>query len=213
MQKSDNNTEQVPEEKTTEKPNGNPDEKKKKEKKEEETATLIGLVAEVRHIPTKTGQHMIIARVESAGFDFSVIVFGRDYEVYRDKLIEDTIVIVNGKLRFDEERGEVSLSPITPFARAGEKVTSNSIRMMTITQFQDFVESSGISFKTGKILQKFIISVPTFWKKEDLLDLKEFLLGEPTGEIEIFISIGGQQKTTKISLENTENLENWLREK
>lgn len=58
---------------------------------------------------------MIIAVVQSIGFDFRVIVFGRDYEIYKDKLIEDTIAVVEGKLRFDEEREEVSLSPITPF--------------------------------------------------------------------------------------------------
>ena len=86
-------------------------EKPKKEKKEDETATLIGFVSEVRHIPTKTGGQMIIATAESAGFNFTIAVFPRDYEIYANKILEDHIVVVNGKLRFDGERGEVSLAP------------------------------------------------------------------------------------------------------
>ena len=164
-------------------------EKKKTEKKDEEKATLIGLVSEVHHIPTKSGQMMIIAVVQSVGFDFRVIVFGRDYDIYKEKLIEDTIVVVDGKLRFDEERGEVSLSPITPYYKTGEKVVSNSVKTFTITQFQDFVESSGVSIATGKPIQKHVIHVPPFWSRDDLLDLKNFLLSEPSGEIEIILSI------------------------
>lgn len=68
-------------------------------------------------------------------------------------------------------------------------MTSNSIKTFTISQFQDFVESAGISLKTGKPLQKFMVNVPPFWQRDDLLELKEFLLSEPIGEIEIFISI------------------------
>ena len=96
---------EMSDEKISEKNSDNNNEKKKKfEKKEEETATLIGLVSEVRHIPTKTGGMMIIATVQSIGFDFTVVVFNRDFSIYENKLIEDFIVSVEGKLRFDEER-------------------------------------------------------------------------------------------------------------
>ena len=66
---------------TTKKPEEQNSKKSKKEKKEDETATLIGFVSEVRHIPTKTGGQMIIATAESAGFNFTIAVFPRDYEV------------------------------------------------------------------------------------------------------------------------------------
>lgn len=132
---------------------------------------------------------MIIAVVQSVGFDFRVIVFGRDYDIYKDKLIEDTIVVVEGKLRFDEEREEVSLSPITPFYKTGEKVVSNSVKVFSISQFQDFVQSAGIDLKTGNPAKNFTINIPPFWTKNDLLELKEFLLSEPQGDTEIFISI------------------------
>lgn len=52
-----------------------------------------------------------MAKVESAGFEFRLTVFSRDYETYAHKIQEDTIIIVEGRLRFDTERDEISVSP------------------------------------------------------------------------------------------------------
>lgn len=188
----------------------------KKSKKDEETATLIGLVAEARHIPTKTGGNMIIATIQSAGFDFTVAVFPRDYDIYKDKIIEDTIVIVEGKLRFDAERGEASLSPITPFRKQGEKITSNSIRSFTITQFHQFAaDAGGFAGKSASIDKNFDLIIPSFWTRDDLLSLKEFLLSLPSGEIEVFLSIKEQKKTTKIKIteDAIKDLQDWMYQK
>lgn len=185
--------------------------KPKKEKTKEDTATLMWLVSEVRHIPTKTGQMMIIAVVQSAGFDFRIIVFGRDYEIYKEKIHEDTIVVVEWKLRFDIDRWEVSLSPITPFYKSGEKVTSNSVKTFTISQFQDFAKTAWITIQNDTSSEKYILKIPNFWTRDNLFELKEFLQNEKTGNIEIIISIKGQEKSTKISLESTTNLEKWLK--
>lgn len=165
-------------------------EKSKKKAKKEENATLIGLVTETRHIPTKTGGNMIIAKVESAGFDFIVAVFPRDYALYKEKIIEDTIIIVEGKLRFDEERGEVSISPATPFYKSGEKnITSNSIRPFSITQFHQFAFGAGAKKDNSQPKNSCEITIPPFWSRDDLLLLKDFLLSLPKGEIEVFLSI------------------------
>lgn len=83
----------------------------KKEKDVPVYATLIGVVQEVRDITTKSGGNMLIATVESVGFDFRIVVFARDYETYAKKLQVDQIVVADGRLRFDDERGEISLSP------------------------------------------------------------------------------------------------------
>ena len=82
-----------------------------KVKEESIFATLIGLVHDVRKIQTKSGGMMLMATVESVGFDFKLVIFPRDYEAYEKKVIEDMIVIVDGRLRFDTERDEISISP------------------------------------------------------------------------------------------------------
>lgn len=74
-------------------------------------ATLIGLVTEVRKIQTKTGNMMLLARVDSAGFEFRLTIFSRDYEKYVNKVEEDRIIVVDGRVRFDRERDEISVSP------------------------------------------------------------------------------------------------------
>lgn len=37
---------------------------------------------------------MLVATVESVGFDFRIVVFPKDYEKYESKIQEDTIVVV-----------------------------------------------------------------------------------------------------------------------
>ena len=60
---------------------------------------------------TKSGGMMMIATVESVGFDFRIVIFPKDYEKYELKIIEDTIVVADGRLKFDDEADEISLFP------------------------------------------------------------------------------------------------------
>lgn len=194
-------------------------ENSKKENKDDDSATLIGFVAEVRHIPTKSGQMMIIALVQSAGFDFRVIIFGRDFELYKDKIREDTIIIATGKLRFDEERGEVSLSPAMSFAKNNEKPMATAIKTFSISQFQNFAKSQGFHPTSEPEKKRFDIALPPFWTAEDSLELKKFLENEKQkeaendehGDIEIFLTKNNAEKSTKFFLASTENLEKWLK--
>jgi DNA polymerase III alpha subunit len=77
--------------------------------------TAIGVINEVRHIDTKNGAKMLIATVESIGFEFRLTIFTKDYEVYAKKIHEDMMIIVEGRVRFDDERGEITISPTTSF--------------------------------------------------------------------------------------------------
>lgn len=60
---------------------------------------------------------MLSANVESVGFDFRIVIFPKDYDMYESKITEDTIVVVNGRVKFDHERGELSIFPSAPFGR------------------------------------------------------------------------------------------------
>jgi DNA polymerase III alpha subunit len=64
--------------------------------KEDETvnATVIGLVTGIRKIQTKTGGMMLMATMESAGFDLRLVIFSRDYDAYVSKVQEDLILII-----------------------------------------------------------------------------------------------------------------------
>ena len=108
------------------------------EKVEDESffATLIGLVTEVRKIKTKGGAPMLLAKVESAGFEFRLTIFSRDYDKYAPKVEEDRIIVVDGRVRFDRERDEISVSPGAGF---GKKASTNDpLKSFSISQFRDF---------------------------------------------------------------------------
>jgi DNA-directed DNA polymerase III PolC len=119
------------------------------EKVEDESvfATVIGVVASVRKIQTKTGGMMLMALVESVGFDFRLVIFSRDYDTYASKVEEDRIVIVDGRAKYDTEREEISVSPGAGF---GKKWTNkDAIKSFSISQFRDFAWVVDMKVKWG----------------------------------------------------------------
>ena len=67
--------------------------------------------------------------------------------------------------------------------------------------------------KPQKNLDKFVVDIPTIAKKEDLFDLKKFLQEQEAWSIKIYICLKGQEIDTKISIENLDGLEGWMKEK
>lgn len=80
---------------------------------------------------------------------------------------------------------------------------------MNDAQLKDVPEA--VDSITTDVEARYMIDIPSFWTKEDLLDLRAFLEGESSGLIQVWIRINGQIKYTKFSIENTANLENWIK--
>lgn len=81
------------------------------EREESIFAQLIGVVGNIRKMQTKSGGMMMVATVETIGFDFRIVIFPKEYEKYESKIEEDMIVVVDGRIKFDRESGEVSIFP------------------------------------------------------------------------------------------------------
>lgn len=176
-----------------------------------ENVTIIGFVNEVREIPTKWWGKILFAKVESVGFECTISIFPRDYTLYRDVIQEDSIIVMSWKAKLNLERGEIAINPNTPFRRKWEEWSQNAVRKMSITQFHKYAQDMG--FTTSKTIshsQEFIIVVPPYWNRDTLVELREFLLSEEPGNIEIILQIQDAQKSTKISLESIENLKKWI---
>ncbi len=185
-------------------------------------ATCIGLVHEVRKIQTKTGGMMLMAKVESIGFDFRLIIFPRDYETYASKVEEDKIIVVDGRVKFDEERDEVSL---LPGGGSGKKLSNRAyaIKTFSISQFRDLAgkwEKDDIKDENQENLSSithkpwvYTIDIPGYWTKEDLLDLRDYLSLEKVGLHPVRISINGMEKDTKFTIENLDGLKKWVKER
>ena len=186
------------------------------------SATLMWVVTEVRKIQTKTGGMMLLAMVESAGFDFRLAIFSRDYETYAPKIEEDRVIIVEWRVRFDTERDEISMSPGVGFGK--KAAWKDAIRAFSISQFRDFAgaidpknqihsEKNESNVVTTTTTQNYYIDIPPYWTKEDLLDLKDYLTKETPWLIPVWIRVSGIEKNTKFSIENTAQLESWIKMK
>lgn len=187
------------------------------EKEETIYATVIGLVTGVRHIQTKTGGMMLMATVESADFEFRLTIFTRDYETYAKKIEEDKIVVVDGRVRFDAERDEVSISPSGGFAKKWMQQSGDAIKSFTISQFRDFAWVTDRERETENLLMQdeastgiYYIDVPPYWTKEDLLDLKDYLGTLEVGLVPVWIRVHGVEKNTKFTILDKSKLEEWV---
>lgn len=201
-----------------------------KELEENIYAQLIGVVSNVRKMQTKSGGMMMVATVESIGFDFRVVIFPKEYEKYESKILEDMIVVVDGRIRYDRESGEVSIFPSAGYGKKRME-DAGAVKCFSISVFRDMAESSGLSkiknwrqkTKNEDMSQhwanplsptkqsKFTIDIPSFWTKEDLLDLRDYLESVPIGLIPIAIRIWGKEKDTKFTIENIDRLKEWVR--
>ncbi|MDD2693908.1 MAG: DNA polymerase III subunit alpha [Candidatus Gracilibacteria bacterium] len=197
-----------------------------KAKEENVFATLIGLVHDVRKMQTKSGGMMLMATVESVGFDFKLVIFPRDYETYENKVVEDMIVVVDGRLRFDTERDEVSISPGAAFGKKRGD-SAGSIKSFSISQFHQFagkqeekqlarnedgtiqLDASGVALEDNR----YFIDVPGYWTKDDLLDLRDYLTKADVGLVPVWIRVNGMEKNTKFTIQDIEGLKEWVQKK
>ena len=113
------------------------------EREESIFAQLIGVVGNIRKMQTKSGGMMMVATVETIGFDFRIVIFPKEYEKYESKIEEDMIVVVDGRIKFDRESGEVSIFPSAGF---GKKQTegAGAVKCFSITVFREMAMRSGM---------------------------------------------------------------------
>ena len=141
---------------------------------------------------TKSGGMMLVAVVETIGFDFRIVIFPKDYEKYESKIEEDTIVVVDGRVKMDREAGEMSIFPSAGFGKKRME-SDGAVKCFSISAFREMAFSKMttatntrapdvsdaqpfLDVKIGTTeAARYIIDIPSFWTKEDLLDLRDYL--------------------------------------
>ena len=73
-------------------------------------AVVAGLVVELRTKQNKNGKRMGFATLDDRTGRLEVAVFSEAYDQYRDFLVKDTLVVVEGNLGFDDFAGQLRLS-------------------------------------------------------------------------------------------------------
>jgi hypothetical protein len=96
-------------------------------------------------------------------------------------------------------------------------ITKNSENISSISeQNNSWDQENSLENPQEEILEtqniwekKYVVMIPSTAKKEDLLDLKNFMWELPKWEIQIFINLRGQEIDTKMSLLSTSELKIW----
>jgi len=81
----------------------------KKKREKEKKVRFMGLITSVRPVQTKTGKMMAIAQCDSFDFQFTIVVFPKDYEKLGPTLEVDKIALVEGNFNPSLENAEVSI--------------------------------------------------------------------------------------------------------
>ena len=216
----------------------NKEKKKKNSFNNQEQAQVIGVITDFRKIFTKTGKPMMFLKCEWYDYNFESVLFEKDIEKYQDKIDIYKIVIINWSLDINLEYSRKSIRPreikiatITQvreqakdmwlFDQDIKKFKNNNLNKVQDEEnslndceskcevysdnFEDRLEE-----KIEDNLKEFIIDIPKKAKKQDLIDLKEFLSMEEKGELEIFILLNWQKISTKMKLKNLERLKKWI---
>ncbi|SHF35650.1 DNA polymerase III catalytic subunit, DnaE type [Caldanaerobius fijiensis DSM 17918] len=125
--------------------------------KDNQMVTLGGMITEVKVKITKASNMMAFITVEDLYGSLEVIVFPNVYERKKDIIVQDNIVLINGRVSLREEE--------TP------KVICEDINLLT-----DYMNN-------GKNIDKLYIKVPDFTKLSKIKDI----LGRFRGNIPVFI--------------------------
>ena len=80
---------------------GNPD--KNGDIKDGDSVTMAGLITGIKKLITKKGSQMAFLSVEDLYGQMEVVVFPKVFELYRQNMEEDNIVVIRGKLDLKEE--------------------------------------------------------------------------------------------------------------
>jgi DNA polymerase III alpha subunit len=187
----------------------------KKEREKQTRVKYLGLLTGIRKIQTKTGKLMAVGQCEGIDFKFSVVVFPKDYDILSPLLVEDSVLLVEGFLKCNSENGEISVVAST--------IKSHSISTLRKqAQEMDLFDSSHrVRGKLNRIaalgtneaqMKPFLLPIPSGASKQDLIDLKSFLMSKP-GLTSIHIEISGKRIDTKLSVSDPHHVVEWAKKR
>jgi len=211
---------------------------KKKKQYNDEICQVVWVITDFRKIFTKTGKAMMFLKCEWYDYDFESVLFEKDIEKYGEKIDIYKIVIINGTLDINLEYSRKSIRPreikiatitqvreqakdmwlfdenIKKFKnnnlnKVEDKVNDNDCNDKCEVYVEDFENNLDEKIENNN-KNEYEIIIPKNAKKQDLIELKSFLLSEESWNIEIFINLNSEKISTKIKLKNILNLKEWI---
>ncbi len=218
----------------------NSEEKKKKFISDIRIKSLktIWLITDLRKILTKTWKNMIFLTCEGFDYDFDVTIFDREFNEIKNDVELGKIIVVEWNLNVD-----ISYGRKTIISKKSNIYTLSSIRNqaidlnlldkskrgLKIIQIKpDILDKNNTDLSEEKNIvedknnvdnivqnsdKNYIVFIPNFAKKTDLIDLKKYLENLEKWEKKVYINIKWKKIYTKIKVNDLEKVILWEKEK
>lgn len=207
----------------------------KKKRQKQEMVKTVWVINDIFKTVTKTWKNMIIMKCEWYDWEFEVVIFDKDYDTYKDRVWIDKIVIIEWRFNVNTEYWRKSISSdslnianLTQVRAQAEEMwllddskfslkTNDNLpkeeEKSIIELEEDILEIQKNKQEENKIMEEYIVEIPSFAKMQDIHDLKTFLLTLENWECKIFINLKWQKIDTKIKVSDYKKIENWKNEK
>jgi DNA polymerase-3 subunit alpha len=115
-----------------------------------QTSTIAGIISSVRLIQTKRGDRMAVVGIEDGSGQIDVLCFSESFHLYREFLIKDQLIIVEGEVSIDEFSGgyRVMCREISSIDQARER-HAKFLKILLSSQKSDELE------KIAQVLEKY----------------------------------------------------------
>ncbi|MGH7196566.1 MAG: DNA polymerase III subunit alpha [Candidatus Saccharimonadales bacterium] len=172
------------------------------------TATIGGVIMDVRAINTKNGSKMAFVKMEDKSGEMEIIVFPKLFEEIGDKLVQDVVVKVKGKLNAKDRDGRVvdelkmiadDIVFVTPEELANYKSTGKNMKLPKASQSK--TASAAVTQEPSVIYQPVIEIKPKLYvhvkdpdNHDALVQLKQSFNNYP-GDHEVVLVLGTEKKS------------------
>ncbi len=90
-----------------------------------QSVRLIGLISEIRKKITKNNEIMAFLTIEDLNGTLPIIVFAKTYEAYREFILEDTIIKIEGRVNIRDDEISIIAMKIIPC----DEIEKNALRL------------------------------------------------------------------------------------
>ena len=152
-----------------------------------ESVKIAGIISHVKKILTKKGDYMAFVKLDSTFLTTEVLVFPKVFEHTKELVVEDKIVLVEGKV--SEKEGEYN-------------VLCNSLIEITKDNLSSIIKRDKAK-KEILIKNEIHITIPEKFSQQNAVDLKSLLSANP-GKFQVYLIVNNKKALTKLKIQPTE---------
>lgn len=110
------------------------------------TTTIAGIITSIRVIQTKRGDRMAVLSVDDASAQVDVLCFAETYHKFREMLVKDTLIVIEGEVSLDDFSGgnRVLTREIYTIEQARERYAKHLQIRLAGSREEDFAKLADI---------------------------------------------------------------------